>query len=102
MATSCSACGGAGRTVVPDLRGKPGKQALGLLAAQHLCFLPADAEWPRAMKARPGTVVDQDPSPGARVKRDMLVRVWVASGSLHAGANGTGQIEVNIDSVPTC
>jgi beta-lactam-binding protein with PASTA domain len=70
-------CGGSGKTVVPELRGKPEKQAGALLHAHHLCPSPEPAAWSSAAKAHFGTVVDQDPTPGTRIDRDSEVRIWV-------------------------
>jgi beta-lactam-binding protein with PASTA domain len=62
---------------VPDVRGKPEKQATRLLAAQGWCLvMPLDADWPHAMQARPGLVLDQDPPPGEKVDRSAQITIW--------------------------
>lgn len=75
--TASTGCGGSGKTAVPDVRGKPKKQALTLLSSRHLCPYEKPALWSGALKARAGTVVDQDPLPGARVASGTHVTVWV-------------------------
>lgn len=73
----CSGCGGSGKEVVPEVRGKPQKAAFVLLSRRHLCPEEMPAQWPGAAKARPGTVVDQDPTPGTRVGKGTPITVWV-------------------------
>jgi beta-lactam-binding protein with PASTA domain len=78
LVTGCAACGGSGKVAMPELRGKSERQAFGVLAAHHMCaVVNPQAEWPRAMLARPGTVVDQDPTSGSRVDPGTTVTIWV-------------------------
>jgi beta-lactam-binding protein with PASTA domain len=75
---TCAACGGSGKLAMPELRGKSERQAFRVLAAHHLCaVLDPSAYWPQAMRARPGTVVDQDPTPGSRINPGTTVTIWV-------------------------
>jgi beta-lactam-binding protein with PASTA domain len=63
---------------MPELRGTSEQQAFRVLASHHVCsVLDPSADWPRAMRARPGTVVDQDPTAGTRIDSDTTVTIWV-------------------------
>jgi hypothetical protein len=55
----------------------PQRQAFSLLSQRHLCPEEMPAQWPGAAKARLGTVVDQDPTPGVRVGHGTPITVWV-------------------------
>jgi beta-lactam-binding protein with PASTA domain len=80
---TCSACGGSGKTVVPDLRGKTIPQALRLLAVRHLC--PSRQIAIEGLHAgRLPIVVHQDPPSGAQVDRGAYITV-----SVHARESGT-------------
>ena len=93
-------CGGSRTEVVPEIRGKPQKEAFRLLSTRHLCPEPMAAEWPGAAKAPLGSVVDQDPTAGARVDRGTPIRVWVRQDL--AGPARTGQITLVTDVVGFC
>lgn len=86
--------------MVPEIRGKAQANAFSLLSSRHLCPEEMPAEWPAAAKARLGTIVDQDPTAGARVDRGARIRVWVRQRA--AGAPGTGQTKIFVDSVNFC
>ena len=80
---TCSACGGSGKTVVPDLRGKTIPQALRLLAVRHLC--PSQQIAIEGLHAgRLPIVVHQDPPSGAQVDRGAYITV-----SVQASESGT-------------
>ena len=74
---SCSACGGSGKTVVPELRGKTIPQALRLLAGRHLCPSRQIAIERGSSTGRLPIVVDQDPRPQARVDGGAYVTISV-------------------------
>ena len=86
---SCTACGGSGKTVVPDLHGKTFFQATKALADRGLC---APRTWTLTADAVPGsaTVVAQDPGPGARVDRGTHVAL-----TLRGRASGLGEGEID-------
>ena len=63
--------------VVPDLIGSTEKDVAQILASKHLKMKAPPASQPAAGK-EPGTVIDQDPKPGTKVKEDSEVAVTVA------------------------
>ena len=66
---SCAACGGSGKTTVPDLHGKNFGQSTKALADRGLCTPSKVAITGDSSSANDATVVAQDPGPGARVDR---------------------------------
>jgi len=61
---------------VPDLRGRPVGEARAVLVELRLrSGGPIDQPSDR----QPGTVLEQEPAPGAQVERGTLVRLWVAT-----------------------
>ena len=64
---SCAACGGSGKTTVPDLHGKTLGQSTKALADRGLCTPSKFTTYGSSPNVP--TVVAQDPGPGARVDR---------------------------------
>jgi hypothetical protein len=72
-----TACGSSGQKM-PETRGKSEHGALQALGSRGLCGVVEDeADWSAAAKARVGTVVDQDPSPGESVASTTQITLWV-------------------------
>jgi hypothetical protein len=80
---SCAACGGSGKTVVPELHGKTWVQSTKALADRGLCTPSKFTVTGDAISGNALTVVAQDPGPGARVDRGTHVTL-----TLHSRANG--------------
>jgi beta-lactam-binding protein with PASTA domain len=83
---SCTACGGGGKTVVPDLHGKTFSQATKALAGRGLCTPSKFTTYGSSPNVP--TVVAQDPGPGARVDRGKHVALTLqgqVSGGDYAG-----------------
>ena len=66
---SCTAGGGSGKTVVPDLNGKNFGQSTKALADRGLCTLSKFTVTGDPSSGDVPTVLAQDPGPGARVDR---------------------------------
>ena len=66
---SCAACGGSGKTTVPDLQGKNFGQSTKALAHRGLCTPSKVTITGDLSSGNEPTVVAQDPGPGARVDR---------------------------------
>lgn len=70
-------CGGSGLRM-PEARGHSERAALRALGSRGLCSVNEQAaDWSAAARARRGTVVDQDPLPGARVEETTLITLWI-------------------------
>jgi PASTA domain len=82
---SCTACGGSGKTIVPDLHGKTFGQSTKALADRGLCT-PSKFTTYGSTPNHP-TVVAQDPGPGARVDRGTHVTLTL-QGRVSAGDAG--------------
>ena len=66
---SCAACGGSGKTTVPDLQGQNFGQSTKALGKRGLCAPSKVVIYGDSSGANEATVVAQDPGPGARVDR---------------------------------
>jgi hypothetical protein len=74
------------------------------LGARRLCSVGEEvADWPAARAARLGTVVDQDPLPGAKIERRSLITIWIrrmrsnVSGWVGHGPPGCGATYVIVN-----
>jgi beta-lactam-binding protein with PASTA domain len=76
---SCTACGGSGKTIVPDLHGKTFGQSTKALADRGLCTPSKVTITGDSSSGNAPTVVAQDLGPGARVDRGThvtLTLIW--------------------------
>jgi len=83
---SCTACGGSGKTIVPDLHGKTFGESTKALADRGLCTPSKFTTTGDPSTGDVPTVVAQDPGPGARVDRGTHVNL-----TLHFLASGLSE-----------
>ena len=72
---TCAACGGSGKTVVPDLHDKTFSQSTKALADNGLCTASKFTVTGNLNSGNVPTVAAQDPGPGARVDQGTHVTI---------------------------